>query len=87
MQKNRRAPISLGPTALHYSKEKVVYKKIVTAVSNSAPSLAKNGIGYITDVGINKFYWPSVLQAFSAKLPRKTPQTWRPTEAAAEVFY
>ena len=39
----------LGPTALQYSKEKSVYKKIVSAVCNSAPTLAEKGKGFITD--------------------------------------
>ena len=43
------APTFLGPTALQYSKEKSVYKKIVSAVCNSAPALAEKGKGFITD--------------------------------------
>ena len=45
------APTFLGPTALQYSKEKSVYKKIVSAVCNSAPTLAEKGKGFITDGG------------------------------------
>ena len=43
------APTFLGPTALQYSKEKSVYKKIVSAVCNSAPASAEKGKGFITD--------------------------------------
>lgn len=43
------APSFLGPTAIHYSKQKSVYKKIVHAVTNSAPDLAEKGKGFITD--------------------------------------
>ena len=43
------APTFLGPTALQYTKEKSVYKKIVSAVCNSAPTLAEKGKGFITD--------------------------------------
>lgn len=43
-------PLSfLGPTALHYSKQKSVYKKIMHAVCNSSPGLADHGMGFITD--------------------------------------
>ena len=37
----------LGPTAIHYSKQKGVYSKIVHAVASNTPSL--KGTGYITD--------------------------------------
>ena len=42
-------PSFLGPTAIHYSKQKNVYKKITHAVANSTPNLAEKGRGYITD--------------------------------------
>ena len=43
------APTFLGPTGLQYSKENNVYKKIVSAVCNSAPTLPEKGKGFITD--------------------------------------
>ena len=43
------APSFLGPTAIHYSKTKLVYKKIVHAVASASPDLAEKGKGYITD--------------------------------------
>ena len=43
------APSFLGPTAIHYSKHKSVYKEIVHAVANSSPNLAQEGKGFITD--------------------------------------
>ena len=43
------APSFLGPTAIHYSKQKSVYKKVVQAVANSTPHLADRGKGFITD--------------------------------------
>ena len=43
------APVFLGPTAIHYSKQKVVYSKIVRAVASNTASLADKGIGFITD--------------------------------------
>lgn len=43
------APTFLGPTAIQYTKGKSIYKKIVSAVCNSAPTLAEKGKGFITD--------------------------------------
>ena len=43
------APSFLGPTAMHYSKQKCIYKKIVQAVADSTPHLADKGKGFITD--------------------------------------
>ena len=43
------APTFLGPTALQYTEEKSVYKSIVSAVCNSAPTLAEKGKSFITD--------------------------------------
>ena len=43
------APVFLGPTAIHYSKQKGVYSKIVHAVASNTPNLADKGKGYITD--------------------------------------
>lgn len=43
------APVFLGPTAIHYSKQKAVYSKIVHAVASNTPNLADKGKGYITD--------------------------------------
>ena len=43
------APVFLGPTAIHYSKQKGVYSKIVHAVTSNTPSLAEKGKGFITD--------------------------------------
>ena len=43
------APAFLGPTAIHYSKQKGVYSKIAHAVASNTPSLADKGKGYITD--------------------------------------
>lgn len=43
------APSFLGPTAIHYSKQKSMYKKVVQAVANSTPHLADEGKGFITD--------------------------------------
>jgi len=43
------APSFLGPTAIHYSKQKNVYKKIVLAVANASPDLADKAKGFITD--------------------------------------
>ena len=39
----------IGPTALHYSNTKTVYKKIASAVCASCPELGTNGRGYITN--------------------------------------
>ena len=44
-----KAPSFLGPTAIHYSKQKNVYKRIVLAVANSSPDLADKAKGFITD--------------------------------------
>ena len=43
------APTFVGPTAIHHSKQKSVYKKIVSAVVNTSPHLSKNAKGFITD--------------------------------------
>ena len=43
------APVFLEPTAIHYSKQKGVYSKIVHAVASNTPSLAEQGKGFITD--------------------------------------
>ena len=43
------APVFLGPTAIHYSKQKSVYSKIVHAVASNTPNLAEEGKGFITD--------------------------------------
>ncbi|CAB4041563.1 Hypothetical predicted protein, partial [Paramuricea clavata] len=43
------APTFVGPTAIHHSKQKSVYKKIVSAVVNTSPNLPKNAKGFITD--------------------------------------
>ena len=39
----------LGPTAIHYSKTKTVFKKIASAVVSSCPNLGTKGQGFITD--------------------------------------
>ena len=44
-----KAPSSLGPTAIHYSQQKNVYKRIVLAVANSSRDLADRAKGLITD--------------------------------------
>ena len=43
------APSFLGPTAIHYSKQKKVKKKVIQAVANSTPHLTNRGKGFITD--------------------------------------
>ena len=43
------APAFVGPTAIHYSKQKSVYSKIVHAVASNTLSLADKGKGFITD--------------------------------------
>ena len=43
------APSFLGPMAIHYSKQKCVYKKVIQAVANSTPHLTNRGKGFITD--------------------------------------
>ena len=43
------APSFLGPMAIHYSKQKSVYKKVIQAVANSTPHLTDRGKGFITD--------------------------------------
>ena len=43
------APVFLGPTAIHYSKQKAVYSKIVHAVASNTRSLAEKGKDFITD--------------------------------------
>ena len=43
------APVFLGPTAIHYSKQKSVYSKIAHAVACNTPNLAEEGKGFITD--------------------------------------
>ena len=42
-------PVFLGPTALHHSKERTTYLKVVTAVAANCPNLANNARGYVTD--------------------------------------
>ena len=44
-----KAPSFLSPTAIHYSKQKNVFKRIVLAVANSSPDLADKAKGFITD--------------------------------------
>ena len=44
-----KAPAFVGPTAIHYSKQKSVYSKFVHAVASNTPSLADKGKGFITD--------------------------------------
>ena len=48
-KKTGLAPTFVGPTAIHHSKQKSVYKKIVSAVVNTSPHLSKNAKGFITD--------------------------------------
>ncbi|KAJ8019089.1 hypothetical protein HOLleu_42548 [Holothuria leucospilota] len=43
------APSFLGPTAIHYSKTKIVYKNIFHAIANASPDLAEKCQGFITD--------------------------------------
>ena len=40
-----KAPSFLGPTAIHYSNQKNVYKRIVLGVVNSSPDLADEAKG------------------------------------------
>ena len=47
--RTNEAPVFIGPTALHYSKSKIVYKKIASAVSASCPELSRKARGYVTD--------------------------------------
>ena len=42
-------PIFIGPTALHHSKSKQTYKKIVDEVTTATKGLALNTKGFITD--------------------------------------
>lgn len=44
-----KAPSFLGPTAIHYSKQKNVFKRIVLAIANLSPDLADKAQGFITD--------------------------------------
>ena len=41
--------IFIGPAALHYSKSKQIYKKIVDEVTPATKGLAQNAKGFITD--------------------------------------
>ena len=42
-------PIFIGPTALHHSKTKATYKKIVDGVTSATPGLAHKAKSFITD--------------------------------------
>ena len=42
-------PIFIGPTALHHSKSKQIYKKIVDEVTSATKGFAQNAKGFITD--------------------------------------
>ena len=48
-KRTNEPPVFIGPTAIHYSKSKNVYKKIASAVCRSAPALATEARGFITD--------------------------------------
>lgn len=42
-------PVFIGPTALHHSKTKATYKKIVDEVTSASPGLAQKAKSFITD--------------------------------------
>ena len=48
-KRTKEAPVFVGPTAIHYSKNKYIFKKIASAVSICCPGLAAKGLGFITD--------------------------------------
>ena len=71
------APSFLGPTAIHYSKQKNVYKKIVLAVANASPDLADKAKGFIADgeespyspLGVVLCHATKMFPALPTKLP------------------
>lgn len=48
-KRTKEAPVFLGPTAIHYSKSKSVFKKIAAAVTLKTPGLSEKCRGFITD--------------------------------------
>ena len=47
--RTNETPVFLGPTAIHYSKNKPVFKKITAAVAMNSPGLSEKCRGFITD--------------------------------------
>ena len=48
-RRTNETPVFLGPTAIHYSKTKPVFKKIANAVATNSPGLSEKCRGFITD--------------------------------------
>lgn len=48
-RRTNETPVFLGPKAIHYSKTKLVFKKIATAVATNSPGLSEKCRGFITD--------------------------------------
>ena len=48
-KRTKDSPVFLGPTAIHYSKTKIAFKKTASAVVSSCPNLGTKGQGFITD--------------------------------------
>lgn len=48
-KRTKDSPVFVGPTAIHYSKNKNIFKKIALAVVSSYPRLGTKGQGSITD--------------------------------------
>lgn len=48
-KRTKDSPVFIGPTAIHYSKNKNIFKKIALAVVSSYPHLGTKGQGSITD--------------------------------------
>ena len=48
-KRTKETPVFLGPTAIHYSKSKPIFKKIAAAVAMNSPGLSAKCKGFITD--------------------------------------
>lgn len=48
-KRTNETSVFIGPTAIHHSKTKVVYKKMASAVVATSQELAAKGRGFITD--------------------------------------
>lgn len=48
-KRTKEAPVFMGPTAIHYSKSKPVFKKIAADVAINTPGLSEKCRGFITD--------------------------------------
>ena len=95
-KRTNEPPVFLRPTAIHHSKTKATYRKVVSAVVANSQDLAAKGKGFITDgkqalhdtLGVvEEIYGATLLQSLSPKLQEEANKHRCPQETRPEVLF